>query len=199
MNWYYITITFLPEHRNNEAIAAKCIRILHGFSYRHETRGIGVSFPLWDQTTVGSKLTFVSTNQDELNTLVTQKYFKDMVELGYFNISELNVVPADCTYALFKRKQSIDKSTTGGQIRKLRRLEKRAKARGEAFDVSTKINQHETNTVHHYHSLEEVSSTGNEFRLNIQMEPIESLVGEGSFSSYGLGNGGNSVQSVPLI
>ncbi|WP_375146206.1 type I-F CRISPR-associated endoribonuclease Cas6/Csy4, partial [Vibrio parahaemolyticus] len=37
MDWHYRTITFLPEYRNNEAIAAKCIKELHRFNYKYET------------------------------------------------------------------------------------------------------------------------------------------------------------------
>ncbi|MEZ9640275.1 type I-F CRISPR-associated endoribonuclease Cas6/Csy4 [Vibrio cyclitrophicus] len=56
MKWYYKTVTFLPARCNNESLAAKCLRILHGFNYEYETRNIGVSFPLWSDDTIGNKI-----------------------------------------------------------------------------------------------------------------------------------------------
>lgn len=198
MELYYRTITFLPEYRNNEAIAAKCLKELHSFNYEYKTRSIGVSFPLWNQETVGQKITFVSTNKMELDFLLSRRYFTQMIKLGYFSISFVQIVPDDCSYALFRRKQSIDKATPAGQARELKRLERRALERGEVFDPAS----YSKNTIHafqSYHSLEEDSSSGNRFRLNIQMENLEDTISTGRFSSYGLGNTDNSLQVVPLI
>lgn len=198
MDWYYRTITFLPEYRNNEAIAAKCIKELHRFNYKYETRSIGVSFPLWGQETVGRKITFVSTNKMELDFLISRRYFVQMTKLGYFSISTTQTVPDDCSYVLFKRAHSIDKGTSAGRARELKRLERRALERGEIFDpiAYSKTTSHSFQS---YHSLEEDSSSGNKFRLNIQMKERSGTVGTGTFSSYGLGNTDNSLQVVPLI
>lgn len=40
MNWYYKTVTFLPERCDNEVLAAKCLSTLHGFNYKYERQGI---------------------------------------------------------------------------------------------------------------------------------------------------------------
>lgn len=198
MDWYYRTITFLPKYRNNEAIAAKCIKELHRFNYKYQTRSIGVSFPLWVQETVGRKITFVSTNKMELDFLLSRRYFTQMTKLGYFSISTAQTVPDDCSYALFRRKHAIDKATSAGQAREIKRLERRALERGEIFDPAY-YSKSTTHAFHSYHSLEEDSSGGNRFRLNIQMEFLESTKETGAFSSYGLGNSENSLQLVPLI
>ncbi len=198
MDWYYKTITFLPEYRNNEAIAAKCLKELHSFNYEYKTRSIGISFPLWNQDTVGQKITFVSTNKMELDFLLSRTYFTQMTKLGYFSISTAQIVPDDCSYVLFKRRQSIDKATPAGHARELKRLERRALERGEIFDPAN-YSKNTTHEFHNYHSLKEDSSSGNGFRLNIQMEQSEDTINTGKFSSYGLGNTDNSSQVVPLI
>ncbi|CDT77737.1 type I-F CRISPR-associated endoribonuclease Cas6/Csy4 [Vibrio alginolyticus] len=199
MKWYYKTITFLPERCNNESLAAKCLRILHGFNYKYETRNIGVSFPLWSDDTIGCKISFVSTSKVELDLLLKQRYFSQMKALHYFDISTTAVVPNDCEYVSFKRCQSFNKATPAGLATKMRRLEKRAIDRGESFDPSLII-QRGTIILHHYHSLEEVSRSSKcRFRLNVRMSSENSLKGDGSFSSYGLSNSANSFQPVPLI
>lgn len=199
MKWYYKTITFLPEMCNNELLAAKCLRILHGFNYQYKTRNIGVSFPLWCDETVGQKVSFVSTNKMELDLLLKQHYFSQMEQIRYFHISNTELVPKGCTYVSFKRCQSIDKVTPAGQARKIRRLEKRAQSRGELFDPSAFV-QKENAVLAHYHSLEESSQrTNRNFRLNIRMYSEQHLEGSSVFSSYGLSNSENSLQPVPLI
>lgn len=198
MDWYYRTITFLPEFRNNEAMAAKCIKELHRFNYKYQTRSIGVSFPCWCQETVGRKITFVSTNKMELDFLLLRTYFAQMTKLGYFSITTAQTVPDDCFYALFKRCQSIDKQTPAGRARKLKRLERRALERGEIFSPVAYAST-TTDAFQNYHSLEEESSDGNQFRLNIQMFFLENTKETREFSSYGLGNSERSLQLVPLI
>ena len=199
MTWYYQTVTFLPERRNNEALVARCIKILHGFNYRHKSRSIGVSFPHWCNETVGGKLSFVSTDVRELETLLSQHYFLAMQELEYFDISPCNTVPKSCCYASFRRNQAIDQSTPAGLNRKLKRLEKRANARGEIFDAS-RYSFNNNVTVGHYHSIQEHSDSSNScFRLNIQKTMEGELRGDGIFSSYGLANSKNFPQTVPSI
>ncbi|MEZ8655048.1 type I-F CRISPR-associated endoribonuclease Cas6/Csy4 [Vibrio splendidus] len=199
MNWFYKTVTFFPERCDNEVLAAKCLSTLHGFNYKYDTRSIGVSFPDWCEDTVGKKLTFISTSKVELDLLLKHHYFIQMRQLGYFDISATTKIPANCEYAAFTRNQSIDKSSAAGQARKLRRLEKRAIARGEAFNPAL-LKQKELIVLPHYHSLEVSSQSKNSiFRLNIQMKATHSFEGNSMFSSYGLSNTNNSYQAVPLI
>lgn len=199
MRWYYKTVTFLPERCDNEVLAAKCLRVLHGFNYKYDTRSIGISFPKWCEETVGKKLSFISTSKIELDLLLKHHYFTQMKQLGYFDISLTSQIPDTCKYVSFVRNQSIDKSTTTAQTRKLRRLEKRAIARGESFNPAL-IKQRESIIIPHYHSLEVNSRSKNSpFRLNIQIKPEQSLEGDSIFSSYGLSNAVDSYQPVPLI
>ncbi|MBL4828896.1 MAG: type I-F CRISPR-associated endoribonuclease Cas6/Csy4 [Aliivibrio sp.] len=199
MKWYYKTVTFLPARCNNASLAAKCLRVLHGFNYEYETRNIGISFPLWCDDTVGNKISFVSTNRIELDLLLQQRYFTQMKELRYFDISNTSVVPDGCEYVSFKRCQSIDKTTPAGQARKAKRLKIRAEERGEEFDLPS-FKQQEVVTLPHYHSLEEDSkSRADSFRLNIRMFEEASLDGDALFSSYGLANTENTFQPVSLI
>lgn len=199
MRWYYKTVTFLPERCDNEVLAAKCLRVLHGFNYKYDTRSIGISFPKWCEETVGKKLSFVSTSRVEIDLLLKHHYFTQMKQLGYFDISSTTQIPDSCEYVSFVRNQSIDKSTTAAQTRKLRRLEKRAIARGESFNP-IRIKQRESIIIPHYHSLEVNSHSKNSpFRLNIQIKPEQSLEGDSIFSSYGLSNAVDSYQPVPLV
>lgn len=199
MRWYYKTVTFLPERCDNEVLAAKCLRVLHGFNYKYDIRSIGISFPAWCEETVGKKLSFISTSRVELDLLLKHHYFTQMKQLGYFDISLTTQIPDGCEYVSFVRNQSIDKSTTAARTRKIRRLEKRAIARGESFNPAL-IHQRESIIIPHYHSLEVSSHSKNSlFRLNIQIKPEQSLEGDSIFSSYGLSNAVNSYQPVPLV
>lgn len=199
MDWYYVTIRFVANHCNNEAIAAKCIQILHGFNYRYDIRSIGVSFPNWCHETVGNKISFVSTEKLALDFLVKQRYFQEMQQLGYFEISETLLVPADCQFACFNRCQKIDKSSCAGLNRKLKRLARRAEARGEVFDHS-KYSNYQLIEIEHYHSLAAPSkSRSRNFRLNIQKTNNITQNDTPCFSSYGLANSTATLQSVPII
>lgn len=199
MNWYYKTVTFLPERCNNESLAAKCLQVLHGFNYEYETRNIGVSFPLWSDESIGNKVSFISTNRIELDLLLKQHYFTQMKHLHYFDISKTTIVPDTCKYVSFKRCQSIDKTSLARQATKMKRLEKRAIARGESFDYYS-LKPKENFVIAHYHSLEEHSQSNKMgFRLNIRIYPETTLKGDFVFSSYGLANTESSFQPVPLI
>lgn len=199
MAWFYKSVTFLPEFRNNKVLATKCIQVLHGFNYAHSTRNIGVSFPLWCNETVGHAVSFVCTDKWELECLLTQSYFTNMRALGYFDISPLHIVPPDCTYAAFERKYAIDKTMPRIKDKRLRRLEMRASARGEQFDPS-RYAKSETHIIEHYHSLKEKSSKdGSPFRLNIVKNCSPCRTSTGYFSSYGLANSENNYQIVPLV
>ncbi|WP_413478997.1 type I-F CRISPR-associated endoribonuclease Cas6/Csy4 [Vibrio hibernica] len=199
MQWYYRTVTFLPKLCDNELLAAKCINVLHGFSYKYYSRSVGVSFPLWDDQTVGNKISFVSTKSVELDFLLSQAYFHQMVMLGYFHISILSSVPENHSYVSFKREQSIAKTTTSGHSARLRRLEKRANLRNETFNARN-FQQRDTVMVPHHHSLELHSKgNGNFFTVNICMS-VESDLNEAAiFSSYGLANSDKSFQQVPWV
>lgn len=199
MQWYYRTVTFLPKQCDNELLAAKCINVLHGFNYKHHSRSVGVSFPLWNDQTVGNKVSFVSTKPTELDLLLNQAYFRQMATLGYFQLSTQSSVPDSQSYASFKRDQSIAKTTASGHSARLRRLEKRANLRNEPFNARN-FQQIDTIMVPHHHSLELHSKgNGHSFTLNICMSVEFDLNEAAIFSSYGLANADKSFQQVPWV
>lgn len=197
MEWFYRAITFLPERCNNEVLVGKCLRVLHGFNYEYKTNSIGVSFPLWCEETIGSQLTFVSQERMQLDFLLRQKYFDDMARIGYFLISKTKVVPSDCGFVAYERNCGIDRSTVAGQAKQLRRLQARAEARGEFFDLKQYHLKCELRVEQQYHSIGDVSQKS--FRLNLIRVTELNRVSTGCFSSYGLANSEDHYQAVPDI
>ncbi|MHA2940397.1 type I-F CRISPR-associated endoribonuclease Cas6/Csy4 [Vibrio sp. RC27] len=199
MAWYYRSVTFLPEHRNNEVLVGKCLKKLHSFCKKYKTNAIGVSFPCWTEETIGNRITFVSQDPMKLDFLLSQTYFREMELLGYFVITSCTNVPTDCTYVLFRRNQMIDETTQLGQERKARRREARAIKRGEDTSIPKNIQQ-TIFIVEHYHSVPMSSkSKKSKFRLNIQRELEPPSIEKSRFTSYGLSNKVDCLQSVPLI
>ncbi|OLQ72986.1 type I-F CRISPR-associated endoribonuclease Cas6/Csy4 [Photobacterium proteolyticum] len=198
MAWFYKTIRFLPERRNNEALVSKCLRVLHSFNYEYETRNIGVSFPMWCEQTIGNQLTFVSMDRMQLDYLLRwHSYFDEMVRLGYFAVSNTQEVPESINYVAFERNCSIDRLTPVGHAKKLKRLKERAEARGEVFEPKKYYSRTSISVDGHYHSIENVSNK--KFRLNIVRVETPERATTGYFSSYGLANSENNYQTVPEI
>jgi CRISPR-associated endonuclease Csy4 len=194
---FFKTVTFLPKDRNNEVITGNCIHILHGVCKRHQINDIGISFPKWCNETVGNEITFISTNSKNLEFLLNQQYFFQMVRLNYFNISTIEPVPTHVeNNAIFIRNQTIDNSFPGALQRNRKRAEKRALARGESYSAPYFPIKHE---LAHYHTIAVSSgSKQTNFRLNIQMINLDAPI-EGEFTSYGLSNKSDKRCSVPLI
>ncbi|HBK3325401.1 TPA: type I-F CRISPR-associated endoribonuclease Cas6/Csy4 [Vibrio parahaemolyticus] len=199
MTWYYKSVSFLPQHRNNEVLVGKCLKKLHGFCKKYKSTDIGVSFPDWAEDTIGNRITFVSQDPMKLDFLLQQHYFQEMKTLGYFSITECMEVPKDCAYASFRRNQEVDESTAKGQARKARRRKARAFERGEDISIREELEK-TTFIFEHYHSIRIFSkSKGREFPLNIQRELEIPDVENSKFTSYGLSNKKDCQQSVPLI
>ncbi|MCW8331438.1 type I-F CRISPR-associated endoribonuclease Cas6/Csy4 [Photobacterium sp. SDRW27] len=192
------TVKFLPVHKNNEALALRCIKAVHGFCTQYRLNDIAISFPNWSYDTVGDKLTLVSVNPLHLDSLLNQHYFNEMVIREYFSISELRSVPPNTGYAYFFRNQAIDNAFPNADTRKQKRLEKRAASRGEDYQ-SNCTNQTSPILLQHYHTLKISSkSNGNPFRLNIQRE-LTTYEPPGTVTSYGLSNKSDKRFAVPLI
>lgn len=132
MMLYYRTVTFLPKRKNNEVLVGNCLKVLHGVCTKYTINTIGVSFPAWGKETIGDKISFISPNQLELDFLLQQTYFAEMVGLAYFSISESTAVPEQCNQAVFRRNQKIDQATPNGQRIRAERLAKRAMNRGDS-------------------------------------------------------------------
>lgn len=194
---FFKTVHFLPEDKNNEVLAGSCINILHGVCKKHNIDDIGISFPDWCNDTVGERITFISTNQKNLDYLLNQEYFFRMQQLRFFSISDTKIViPESIQEAIFIRNQAIDNSYPGAITRDIQRAKKRASKRGEEYIIPYASNQ---KTFDHYHRIKFTSkSKKTEFSLNIQKLKVDQKI-EGNFGSYGLSNKSDKQCSVPLI
>jgi len=197
MQRFFKTIQFLPEDRNNEVLVGNCIHILHGVCKRHSINNIGISFPDWCHETIGERMTFVSTDQQNLEYLLNQEYFFRMLQLNYFSISDTQIVTSmPSQEVIFIRNQAIDNSSPSAVRRDIKRTKKRALERGIKY-VAPYASSHKT--FKHYHSIPIASqSTKTDFKINIQQLTVSQTV-EGHFGSYGLSNKSDKYCSVPLI
>jgi len=197
MQRFYKTVQFLPEDKNNEVLVGNCIHILHGVCKEHNINNIGISFPDWCHETVGERITFISTNQQNLEYLLNQEYFFRMQKLGYFDISDTKIVTSAPTQeAIFIRNQAIDNSSPGAVIRDIKRAKKRALERGVQYIEPYVSSQ---TTFENYHRIKFTSKTNNKnFSINIQRFTVEQEI-EGYFGNYGLSNKSDKQCSVPII
>lgn len=134
MQRYYFIIHFLPKQANLALLTGRCISIMHGFIFKHNIEGVGVTFPTWSDSSIGNVIAFVHTDMAVLNSLKEQAYFVDMQDCGFFKISQILAVPDSCQEIRFIRNQAVAKIFTGESRRRLKRLQKRALARGEDFN-----------------------------------------------------------------
>ncbi len=100
MSQFYFSIRYLPEQADNELLAGRCISTMHGFVSNDRNsqfkNSVGVSFPRWDEHSVGNVIAFVSTNTDLLVGLSFQPYFSAMVGEGVFDISSVETSARRC-------------------------------------------------------------------------------------------------------
>lgn len=197
MQRFFKTIQFLPEDRNNEVLVGNCIHILHGVCKRHNINNIGISFPDWCHETVGERITFISTNQQNLEYLLNQEYFFRMLQLKYFSISDTKLVTsAPNQEAIFIRNQAIDNGSPSAVRRDIKRAKKRALESGIQYIEPYASSQ---KTFEHYHRIPIASqSTKTDFKINIQQLKVSQKV-EGDFGNYGLSNKSDKQCSVPMI
>ncbi|MCL1092786.1 type I-F CRISPR-associated endoribonuclease Cas6/Csy4 [Shewanella kaireitica] len=183
MKRYYFMVRFLPEQANLALLTGRCISVMHGFICKHDIQGLGVSFPAWSDASIGNMIAFVHTNMDVLKELSLQGYFQDMQECGFFKVSDVEAVPDGCAEVRFKRNQAIAKMFVGETRRRLKRLEKRALARGE---VCTPNKSKEPRELDCFHCIAIAStSTEQDFLLHVQKESVQKPE-EAEFSQYGL-------------
>lgn len=197
MQRFFKTVQFLPEDKNNEVLVGNCIHVLHGVCKRHNINNIGISFPDWCNETVGERITFVSTDQQNLEYLLNQEYFFRMLQLKYFSISDTKLVTSAPTQeAVFIRNQAIDNSSPSAVRRDIKRAKKRALERGIQYIEPYASSQ---KTFEHYHRIPVASqSTKTDFKINIQQLKVNQKV-EGHFGNYGLSNKSDKQCSVPII
>ncbi|MBW3516361.1 type I-F CRISPR-associated endoribonuclease Cas6/Csy4 [Shewanella sp. NKUCC01_JLK] len=196
MQRYYFMVRFLPEEANLALLMGRCISVMHGYICKNEIKGLGVTFPAWSDASIGNVIAFVHANEAVLSELKLQSYFQDMKECGFFSLGSVKIVPADCAEVMFKRNPAIAKMFVGEARRRLKRLEKRALARGKAFSPSKNTNPREFITFHRI----AMSSGSNkqDYLLHIQkMEAKEQT--EPLFSSYGFASNLQLNGTVPEL
>lgn len=198
MSRYYFSIRYLPEQANNELLAGRCISRMHGFisndrnsQFKHS---VGISFPHWNEHSVGNVIVFVSTNKDLLIGLSFQPYFSTMVGEGLFEISSVELVPDDVDEIRFVRNQTIAKSFIGSKKRRINRGMRRAEVIGQDYFPESE----EEREFDFFHSVPMNSSSTDEFVLFIQREVFTEGKQEG-FNSYGLATNDKWRGTVPNL
>lgn len=188
----YFMVSFLPKEANLVLLTGRCISIMHGFICKRNIQGMGVSLPAWSDTSIGNVIAFIHSDEAVLNTLKEQMYFQDMQDDGFFKLSKVSLVPDNCGEIRFKRNQAIAKIFVGESRRRLKRLKKRALARGEVFNP-----QKYSISRDHFHRIAMSSSrTQEEYILHIQKEKVDCKT-EPIFSSYGFSSNVKFNGTVP--
>ncbi|MCZ4339771.1 type I-F CRISPR-associated endoribonuclease Cas6/Csy4 [Shewanella colwelliana] len=196
MKRYYFMVRFLPEQANLALLTGRCISIMHGFICKREIQGLGVSFPAWSDATVGNMIAFVHTDKGVLNELRLQGYFRDMQECGFFSVGNVEAVPDGCAEVRFKRNQNIAKIFVGEARRRLKRLEKRALARGEVFNPNKNTEPREREA---FHRIAMSSGTSKQdYLLHIQRTMVRERL-EPMFNSYGFATNKQLNGTVPNL
>ena len=109
MKRYFFYIRFIPETANTNLLVGRCLFILHGFIKKYQVEGLGVSFPNWTEESIGSTMAFVHCDIELLDKFKGQGYFQDMFDCGFFQISDISLVPSTCPEVKFKRNQRLKK------------------------------------------------------------------------------------------
>ena len=183
MTRYYFTVRFLPESANVNLLIGRCLFIMHGYTCKNNVQGIGVSFPRWNDESIGNVIAFFYSDKDMLNELSQQQFFKDMQECGFFFVGNVVEVPNDCPEARFVRNQTIKKIFPSEKKRRLKRLEKRAKDQGKEFDPEKLSLVREFDLFHRISVASVSKSVDVELYIQKQID-IERI--ETGYNSYGL-------------
>lgn len=200
MKRFYFVITFLPLPRDDSFLAGQCIRTLHRFNYRHKLSCLGISFPGWTDTAIGSQLVFVCDNKQVIEQFAKDPYFQQMKVHRIFAISGITEVrESDQPEYLFVRTRKVDKYSAEGKRRALIRLKQRALARGEeCYQPKSNKPTNVTAPLFHQIQLDSKSTKQAGFYLHIQREVSDNINVTG-FSSYGFATRGECHGSVPLF
>lgn len=196
---YFFHIRYLMPSANHAFLAGRCIACLHGFMTgpKMTNDGIGVSFPSWATDTVGGSIAFVSKDINALSYLSSARYFKNISEEGFIEVSDVKMVPATLEEVRFIRNQHVAKSFPGEIKRRLVRGKKRAEKRGENFMPSSVVSDR---LVDHYHVIPiDSRSSGQRFPLYVQLEALGEESKHDSYNSYGLATKHTYSGSVPNL
>ena len=195
---YYFLIRYTPAQADYELLAGRCISQMHLFmvNNRQAMNRIGVSFPDWNESTVGQTIAFVAEDKEMMVGLSFQPYFSLMVNEGLFEISSICEVPDSAIEVRFVRNQTIGKSFLGSKKRRI----KRSMARAELLDAGTSLPvTNEERVVDSFHRIPISSaSSGEDYILFVQKELVSER-GAANFNSYGLATNQERKGTVPEL
>ncbi|CDT79737.1 conserved hypothetical protein [Vibrio coralliirubri] len=195
---YYFLIRYIPTQADNELLAGRCISQMHLFmvNNRQAMNRIGVSFPDWNESTVGQTIAFVAEDKEMIIGLSFQPYFSLMVNEGLFEISSVCEVPDTAVEERFTRNQTIGKSFLGSKKRRI----KRSMARAELSGVEPSLPAtNEERVIDSFHRIPISSgSSGEDYILFLQKELVVER-GAANFNSYGLATNQERKGTVPEL
>ena len=194
MQRYYFSVHFLPKQANLALLTGRCISIMHGFILKQNIEGMGVTFPAWSDSSIGNVIAFIHTDKEVLNSLKERAYFVDMKGCGFFKLSQVLAVPERCQEVRFIRNQAVAKMFTGESRRRLKRLQKRALARGEDFNPK-KLEAPRVIDIFHRVAMTSKSSQ-EDYILHIQKQNAD-YEAEPTFSNYGFASNKKFKGTVP--
>lgn len=194
MKRYYFMVTFIPKEANLELLMGRCVSIMHDYICKYGIQGMGVSLPTWSDSSIGNVIAFIHTDVSILNKFSKKNYFKDMNEVGFFKLSDVNPVPDNCGEVRFIRNQNLAKKFVGEARRRLKRLKKRALARGEEFNPQKSSFSRGFDAFHRIPASS--GSNQQDYILHIQKE-ISVLQVEPEFNRYGFATNIECQGTVP--
>tara|TARA_Y100000588_G_scaffold171017_1_gene184886 strand:- start:391 stop:996 length:606 start_codon:yes stop_codon:yes gene_type:complete len=195
---YYFLIRYTPAQADYELLAGRCVSQMHLFmvNNRQAMNRIGVSFPDWNESTVGQTIAFVAEDKDMMIGLSFQPYFSLMVNEGLFEISSVCEVPDTAAEVRFVRNQTIGKSFLGSKKRRI----KRSMARAELLGAGTSLPvTNEERVIDSFHRIPISSaSSGEDYILFVQKEFVSERVAA-NFNSYGFATNQERKGTVPEL
>ena len=195
---YYFLIRYIPAQADHELLAGRCISQMHLFmvNNRQAMNRVGVSFPDWNESTVGQTIAFVSEEKEMMIGLSFQPYFSLMVNEGLFEISSVSEVPDNAIEVRFVRNQTIGKNFLGSKKRRIKRSMARAELSG--IEQSLPVTNEER-VVDSFHRIPISSgSSGEDYMLFVQKEFVGER-GAANFNSYGLATNQERKGTVPEL
>nr|PMI96008.1 type I-F CRISPR-associated endoribonuclease Cas6/Csy4 [Vibrio lentus] len=163
---------------------------------RQAMNRIGVSFPDWNESTVGQTIAFVAEDKEMMVGLSFQLYFSVMVNEGLFEISSVCEVPDIAVEVRFVRNQTIGKNFLGSKKRRI----KRSMARAELSGVEPSLPEtNEVRVIDSFHRIPISSgSSGEDYILFVQKELVSEREAA-NFNSYGLATNQERKGTVPEL
>lgn len=195
---FYSKIRFVPDDCDEAFLVGRCIKVLHGFATRYEVNDVGIALPGWTEQSVGRELAFISNQKALINILLEQRYFQEMKEREYFDVSSLKVVEQQSEgEVILTRNQALGEMSASGQKRVMLRCKRRAEGRGEVYVPKTDISKNLSFEPFHRIPMSSKSSNRS-FALYLQQRSVDKVV-SGVFTSYGVSNKSGKVASVPSL